>query len=1263
MKTINIYKKILLFVMILLFTAGGHTEAAAKVRLSKTSITLCTRNTYQLKLKGAGKKVKWSSSNKKVASVSSKGKVTAKKKGTCTITGKSNGKSYRAKVKVQSAKLNVSKKTLETGKTFQLKAKKSSGTVRWKSNNKSVAKISAGGEIKAIAPGTAVITAKIKQGVLQCKVIVVAPDHVHNYILKSEREPSCTKAGSKIYACSCGDSFEEKSNVLGHNYVKRIVDPACVGKGYIEYTCSRDSSHIKRDTFTDALGHDFGEEQIISEPQCVKTGLKSTICKRCGDQEQTVIPALGHQYEDGICKVCHAEEASGVSQDNIMKVRADAEEIQIHIKGVGSDVNETASILRTDPNEYVAEDKISGISEERNAHGELIGQYNCGTEINISMNRYDENGKDNLYSKFYIVSRSGLLKGPVYPSEIQPTREVAPFTGVSKKGLLGENFDWVKETGSSYTALNFDMTRMIYANEDTDGNLSDSVKRNTYTWKSQGETYFFDRAYIDEYDKKIKQYTDANIGVSLILLGWKSDGWEERYPAALTYGEVAKKTSVMGINTSNEKGMNYWIAAMEFLAERYSRTDNSFGRIINLVLGNEVDYPYAYNLIMDGKAPLDVYMEEYSRLMRLTHLAVSKYMDTVTITMSLTHFWAVSGGEIADVETGTLMDPSIPNSYAPKKMTDWLNKKTKEEGDYNWGLSPHCYALSLAGSYCTEDDSITGRRYGMTGDYNTSSTISFANLEILDEYLHQPELMYNNQVRKMFLTESGCSSYLCTLEDYNRQAAYVAAAYYKCALLDSVEAFIYYRAIDHAAELASSMASGLLNSNHTEKPAYKVFEYMDTQYYLRCAQDYLGYAAYYDEQKAHHTVGNGKLTSYEDLIHVFSDKTKWDASKIARRTVPSVEVWDDEKDLGSVRFMDRSFVYDNNEHSVTISGELPEGVTVEYENNSRTERGSQEAVAHFMENGREIGKRTATLTIGDFMTNKVVYEYGEKIYVTASSEATDPWVGIYLEGDKVGSAPAIYWYYINDNDHIPGNTYILQDGVLGNDRKDIEDVKNLPAGNYKILLMHTNTATGNLYEEETRLDITILPEGEKSEEERLDGISFEDAEFLYDGTEHRLEISGELPEGITVEYVDNARTKSGVNRAVAIFKKDNKILEYRMARLSITDVYSLETDKTEYLQGEPVMVTAIGSGNDWAAIYSKDDTIGSIDSIYWYYVADASHIPGQSYNIANEIYNSTRAEYKELPAGEYMVVLLEKGGYNVLEHIDITIKESLASTN
>lgn len=1164
MKKRKIYKRMIFFAIVLFLAAGGHTEAASKIRLNKTSITLCKNNTYRLKLRGTKKKVNWISSNKKVASVSSKGRVTAKKKGSCVITAKSNGKTYRAKVKVLPAKLNASQKTLEAGTTFLLKVKNASGSVKWTSNNKSVAAVSSGGELKAAAPGNALVTAKIKQGTLRCRVTVVTPDHVHNYVLKSEEKASCTKAGSKIYVCSCGDSYEEKESALGHDYVKKTVEPTCVESGYTEYTCSRDSSHIKREKNAEPLGHDFGDEQIIREPLCVRTGLKSAVCKRCGESQQAIIPALGHQYENGICKVCHAKEAAGISKDNVMEVQADTEEIKIHIKGVGTDENETADILRTDPNEYVTGDTVSGISEETDAQGELVGQYNCGTEADISMDRYDENGKDYLYSKFYVVSRSGLLKGPIYPSEIQPAREVTPFTGASKKGLLGENFDWVKETGSSYTALNFDMSRMIYANEDADGNPSGSVKRNACRYQSQGGTYFFDRAYIDEMDTQIKKYTDADIGVSLILLGWKSDGWEERYPASLTYGEVAKNTGVMGINTSNEKGMNYWIAAMEFLAERYSRTDNRFGRIINLVLGNEVDYPFSYNLIMNGKAPLDMYMEEYSRLMRLTHLAVSKYMDTVTVTMPLTHFWAVSGGEVANIETGAPLNPSYTyNSYAPKQMTDWLNRKTKEEGDYNWGLSPHCYAFSLAGSYCTEDDSITGRRYGMTGDYNTSSTISFANLEILDEYLHQPDMMYDNQVRKMFLTESGCSSYLCTPEDYGRQAAYVAAAYYKCALLDSVEAFIYYRAIDHEVELAASMASGLLNSNHTEKPAYKVFEYMDTQYALRCARDYLGYAAYYDEQQTHHTVSDGNLTSYEELMHVFSDRTEWDESRIARRTVATVEEWDDERDLSSVRFMNQAFVYDGKEHSVTVGGRLPEGVTVEYENNSRTERGSQEAVAHFLENGREVGKRTATLTVGDFMTNKTVYEYGEKIYVTASSEAAEPWVGIYLEGDKVGTTPSIYWYYINDKEHIPGNTYVLQDGTPGNERGDIEDVRDLPAGNYKILLMHTNTATGNFYEEEIQLDITILPEGEKSGKERLDGITFESAEFPYDGTEHRLEITGELPEGVTVEYTDNTRTEGGTNKAAAVFKKDNQILEYRMANLSITGSASLGTDKTE----------------------------------------------------------------------------------------------------
>lgn len=77
--------------------------SAAKVKLNKTKLTLQVKKSYTLKVKGTKKKAKWSSSKKKVATVSSKGKVTAKKVGTATITAKVGRKKYKCKVTVKKA--------------------------------------------------------------------------------------------------------------------------------------------------------------------------------------------------------------------------------------------------------------------------------------------------------------------------------------------------------------------------------------------------------------------------------------------------------------------------------------------------------------------------------------------------------------------------------------------------------------------------------------------------------------------------------------------------------------------------------------------------------------------------------------------------------------------------------------------------------------------------------------------------------------------------------------------------------------------------------------------------------------------------------------------------------------------------------------------------------------------------------------------------------------------------------------------------------
>ncbi len=86
----------------------------AKPKLSKKSATLNVGKSLKLTLKNNKKKVKWSTSNKKVATVSN-GKITAKGAGKATITAKVGSKKYTCKITVKANKVNVNKS--KTGKS------------------------------------------------------------------------------------------------------------------------------------------------------------------------------------------------------------------------------------------------------------------------------------------------------------------------------------------------------------------------------------------------------------------------------------------------------------------------------------------------------------------------------------------------------------------------------------------------------------------------------------------------------------------------------------------------------------------------------------------------------------------------------------------------------------------------------------------------------------------------------------------------------------------------------------------------------------------------------------------------------------------------------------------------------------------------------------------------------------------------------------------------------------------------------------------
>ena len=175
----------LLLIVLLIGVTPRKAEAA--VRLNKSSATIGIYQTITLKVTGTNAKVKWKSSNKKVATVSSRGVVTGRKKGTATITAKVKGKKYKCRVtviqRVTKIKLNRFAVVMKKGGSMGLKATVSpwnadNKSVTWRSSNPKVVTVNKYGAVKAVGKGNATITATARDGSWKkafCRVTVRQP--------------------------------------------------------------------------------------------------------------------------------------------------------------------------------------------------------------------------------------------------------------------------------------------------------------------------------------------------------------------------------------------------------------------------------------------------------------------------------------------------------------------------------------------------------------------------------------------------------------------------------------------------------------------------------------------------------------------------------------------------------------------------------------------------------------------------------------------------------------------------------------------------------------------------------------------------------------------------------------------------------------------------------------------------------------------------------------------------------------------------------
>ncbi len=95
-------KKIVSIVLILaLAVTMMPVNANAAVKLNTTKKTIEVGQSVTLKVTGTTQKVTWKSSNKKVATVTQKGKVTGKQEGKATISAKVGKKTLKCKITVK----------------------------------------------------------------------------------------------------------------------------------------------------------------------------------------------------------------------------------------------------------------------------------------------------------------------------------------------------------------------------------------------------------------------------------------------------------------------------------------------------------------------------------------------------------------------------------------------------------------------------------------------------------------------------------------------------------------------------------------------------------------------------------------------------------------------------------------------------------------------------------------------------------------------------------------------------------------------------------------------------------------------------------------------------------------------------------------------------------------------------------------------------------------------------------------------------------
>ncbi len=435
-----------------------------------------------------------------------------------------------------------------------------------------------------------------------------------------------------------------------------------------------------------------------------------------------------------------------------------------------------------------------------------VGRVKPGGQFSIIVPRWDD-ARDRLYSGFLAFQ---LTNGSPFPRGeirfVEEMRGVAryhdPFPrALGKKGLQVQMVDDAIKLGVKHAALNVNLAQMIDLQAEA-GNPA---------WRLDGCLYHFRRSFLEGLDQTVKPLSDAGMVVTFILLCYRSGN--EPLDRIMLHPDYnpACPNHLSAFNTGTPDGLRYFKACLEFLADRYSQPLHPHGRVVNFIVGNEVNaHWYWCNL---GEASLEKFAGDYLRTVRVCQTAVRKISANARVYLSLEHHW-----------NSRMESPA--RTFPGRDFIDYFNRRAAAGGNFDWNLAFHPYPEDLREPRTWND------RTAILAE--NTPRITFKNLELLEYYFRRKELLFHRKSRHIILSEQGFN----TLDGPTGEAWQAAAycyAYYKTSQLPGIDAFILHRHVDHRDE--GGLRLGLWrreeNSLSPSEPAgkkmiYEVFRLADT---------------------------------------------------------------------------------------------------------------------------------------------------------------------------------------------------------------------------------------------------------------------------------------------------------------------------------------------------------------------------------------------------------------------------------------------------